>query len=604
MDHITSPFAVAEARPMYRLRRYFPERQPVHGPAALLIPPLMMSAEVFDLDTADGPVAALHRAGIDPWVIDFGSPATEEGGWTRTLDDHVLAVSAAVDTMRERTGGDIHLVGYCQGGMFGYLTAAHRGGAGLASLVGIGSMVDWTAAGLPFGPRVANHFAETVREGARITDTVLKIWWDLVDPVSSLRNRLRGLRNPGDVPSDPVAERHRRFMAGEGRIGYPGPAASDLLRQFAIGNRLWSGGFVVDGRVLDMSEVSCPILGVVGLRDQLAPGASVRGIEHAARNAPVYEVSVDAGHYKLVAGRHAATITWPTVAGWLNWAHGDGALPDTVSVMTDPGTRPPRNRTRAQRLLFAPPRPPRAGRILPDTRVSLGRALGARTSTRDLLLHDGRAISEVAVNEQVDRVVRTLIGAGIRPGAQVGVVMSARPAALFSMAALSRLGAVAVLLPADGDLATAMGLSGIDSVIADPALPGLPARDVIDLDAVDPDAVRLPRWYTPNAGTAEQPAFVTVTHTAAGPAVERITNRQWHSRVLSAGLSSGLDYRDTLYCAGALHDPDMTAAMGAAVLCGARIALSGSTEPEFTGPEILRYGASVVARSGKHPLRL
>jgi putative long chain acyl-CoA synthase len=49
-------------------------------------------------------VAHLAAAGIDPWVVDFGAPENEEGGLERTLTDHVLAVSDAVDRVREQTG--------------------------------------------------------------------------------------------------------------------------------------------------------------------------------------------------------------------------------------------------------------------------------------------------------------------------------------------------------------------------------------------------------------------------------------------------------------------------------------------------------------------
>ena len=49
-------------------------------------------------------VSILSRAGIDPWVVDFGSPEKEEGGLDRTLNDHVMAVSEAVDSVYAATG--------------------------------------------------------------------------------------------------------------------------------------------------------------------------------------------------------------------------------------------------------------------------------------------------------------------------------------------------------------------------------------------------------------------------------------------------------------------------------------------------------------------
>ena len=56
------------------------------------------------------------------------------------------------------------------------------------------------------------------------------------------------------------------------------------------------------------------------------------------------------------------------------------------------------------------------------------------------------------MNRRIDNVVRGLIEVGVRQGEHVGVLMETRPSALVAIAALSRLGAVAVLLKPDVDL--------------------------------------------------------------------------------------------------------------------------------------------------------
>ena len=121
---VPSPFQIIQSVPMYRLRRYFPPdarpgaKRP--GPPVLMVHPMMMSADMWDVTRDAGAVGILHMAGIDPWVIDFGSPDKVEGGMDRNLADHVVALSEAIDTVKEVTGRDVHLAGYSQGGMFAY----------------------------------------------------------------------------------------------------------------------------------------------------------------------------------------------------------------------------------------------------------------------------------------------------------------------------------------------------------------------------------------------------------------------------------------------------------------------------------------------------
>ena len=107
-----SPFDVVAEQPNYRLRRYFPEDLPADSVPILLIPPLMMATAVWDVSPSSSAVVDLHKEGIDAWVVDFGDPGHEPGGLERTLTDHVIAVSDAVDRVVAATGRSVVLAGY------------------------------------------------------------------------------------------------------------------------------------------------------------------------------------------------------------------------------------------------------------------------------------------------------------------------------------------------------------------------------------------------------------------------------------------------------------------------------------------------------------
>src|SRR5918999_1487700 len=121
----SSPYDVVAEEVTYRLRKYFPGDLDAKAvPHVLLVPPLMLAADVYDVAPSTSAVGILRDNGVQPWVVDFGSPEKEEGGLERTLADHVVAVSDAVETVREAGGADVNLAGYSQGGMFAYQTAA------------------------------------------------------------------------------------------------------------------------------------------------------------------------------------------------------------------------------------------------------------------------------------------------------------------------------------------------------------------------------------------------------------------------------------------------------------------------------------------------
>lgn len=624
-DEPPSPYEVVDSTPTYRLRRYFPDIEP-GGPIALFVPPLMYTADVFDIDIAAGPVSTLQRAGLAPWVVDFGSPATEENGWRRDLADHVLAVASAVEYLRAQSNRDVHLIGYCQGGMFCYQAAAYLQGVGVASIVTIASMVDWDASSVPFGPRVAGYCADRVGSSPPITDPWLQVWFNLVNPVTRMKRRISLLRQLHDREAMLPNERRRRFVAGEGRLGYPGPAAADLLRQFAKNNRLLQGGFVIRGEALTLADLTCPILAIVGLVDQLAPPAAVRGIRRAAPAASVYEVCVDAAHYPLVAGDPAETVTWPSTVDWIRWLEDGGAQPESIVPMAESNFRPPERETLLERWRFAGPPQARLGPVWPGRRVSLGRVAAERAPASECLIHDGRVHTAEAVNRRIDDLVRSLIAAEVRPAAEVGVVIGPHPGALVVLAAVSRLGAVAVLVPTGEDLEAALLLSGVTTVISDadhlPSLRGLRPQVLVfrddpesghpdatsgglatDLGAIDPARVRLPDWYTPNPGRARDVAFRCVFRSDRGLAVETITNHQWAVSSYSCAASMGLSSRDTMYIPATLGVPSDLAKLGGALAGDARIAFPGATNRTALADYVRRYGVTWIAPAGAEPVR-
>ena len=175
------------------------------------------------------------------------------------------------------------------------------------------------------------------------------------------------------------------------------------------------------------------------------------------------------------------------------------------------------------------PRLARLGRLEPHTRVSLGLLLdeqARRAPEAEFFLFEDRAYSHEAVKRRIDNVVRGLLSLGVRQGEHVGVLMSTRPSGLSVVAALNRLGAVAVLMRPDGagrsarpSSAACRGSSPTPSSPRRAREAGAAevlvlggggeerdlGRGVIDMERIDPDRVELPAWYRPNPGRAERP---------------------------------------------------------------------------------------------------
>ncbi|WP_156747911.1 acyl-CoA synthetase [Mycobacterium sp. 1465703.0] len=693
---VPSPSQIVESVPMYKLRRYFPpdsrRGQSPLGPPVLMVHPMMMSADMWDVTRDEGAVGILHAHGIDPWVIDFGEPDKVEGGMRRTLADHIVALSQAIDTVKDVTGNDIHLVGYSQGGMWCYQVAAYRRSKSLASIVTFGSPVDTLAAlpmGIPanFAAPAANFMADHVFSRLAIPSWMARTGFQMLDPLKTAKARVDFVRQLHDREALLPREQQRRFLEREGWIAWSGPAISELLKQFIAHNRMMTGGFAVNGQMVTLTDITCPVLAFVGEVDDIGQPASVRGIRRAAPDAEVYESRIRTGHFGLVVGTKAAQQSWPTVAEWVEWLSTGGDKPASIDLMadqpeehTDSGValssriahglgeaseaavgivRGAANtvvaanksvRTLAVETARTLPRLVRLGQINDHTRISLGRIIEEQAHDApqgEFLLFDGRVHTYEAVNRRINNVVRGLIDVGVRQGDRVGVLMETRPSALVAIAALSRLGATAVVMRPDADLAASVRLGGVTELLTDPTnldavlasdrqglrqvlvLGGGESRDlhlpedsdVIDMEQIDPDAVELPGWYRPNPGLARDLAFIAFTAAGGELVARQITNYRWAVSAFGTASTAALDRRDTVYCLTPLHhESALLVSLGGAVVGGTRIALSRGLDRHRFVQEVRQYGVTVVSYTwsmlreivddpafvlhGNHPVRL
>ena len=518
-----APYEVVLDDPRFTLRRYSGDSD--HAPASgaprsvLLVPPLMVTSEIYDISPELSAVGWLSAQGVDVWLIDFGTPETHEGGMKRTLDDHIQGVDHAISEVVRRTGDAVHLVGYSQGGMFCYQVAAFRRSTGIASIVTFGSPVDIHRNLPAVSDSVAGRLIGLAR---RAMDGPLKELegvpgfltsrgFKLLAPRQELKHLIGTLGLLHDRDALEAREPRRKFLGGEGFISWPGPAFREFVDQVVVDNRMTVGGIVVAGRTLSMNDITCPVLFFVGTRDDIARPASVRAIARVATRADLYESTIAAGHFGLVVGSNAMNVSWPTVAEWLAFVDTGGPCPPQIH-------RPGQLKTSAEsetaeqgstrwgrtKLLYdlatdvidgvwhrladvsdevgdivdslrwQLPRLSRLESLTPDTPISLSLALSEQAETladAPFFLWKGKAYTYRQADRRVTQMAALLAEElGVRRGDVVGVLMANHPDYLSVVAACSRLGAVAALLNSDSrgvSLTQALASAAADFLVTD-----------------------------------------------------------------------------------------------------------------------------------------
>ena len=191
---VPSPFQIIAERTDVPVAAYFPpdSRQGQAGAASGVDgAPDDDVCRYVGRPSRDGAVGILH-GGIDPWVIDFGSPDKVEGGMQRNLADHVVALTKPSTPSRR------HRARRPPGGLFaGRHVRLPDGGLppskDLASIVGFGSPVD-TLAALPMVPpsgcRGRRLHGRSRVQPIDIPGWMARTGFQMLDPIKTAKARI------------------------------------------------------------------------------------------------------------------------------------------------------------------------------------------------------------------------------------------------------------------------------------------------------------------------------------------------------------------------------------------------------------------------------
>ncbi|MCA9689263.1 MAG: AMP-binding protein, partial [Myxococcales bacterium] len=426
-----------------------------------------------------------------------------------------------------------------------------------------------------------------------------------------------------------------------------------------VHNRMMTGGFVIAGRSVTLADITAPVLCFVGERDEFARPRAVRAIDRAAPRAPLFERSADAGHFGLVVGAGALETTWSTVTRWVLWRAGKGPQPAEIVDVRGGG----RARQRAARaggddligevreaiwdqlglglrdvtesarwVRWQVPRLLSLVPVLLRGRVNIGRLLAERAAARPndtLFLWRGRAYSYAEADARVNKLARALLARGVSPKGHVGILMDNHPDYLTSLLALSRIGAVAVLLNpgvrgpvlehalAAGKVeqiltsperaAAAVEAAGADAVArvylvsahseasAALGLESLHERVQADGDDGPPQGLAL------NPGRAEELAWLMFTSGTTGrPKAAKMTNSRVLGAATLAAVGAGMTARDTVYVSLPLyHATGLVLGATAGFIAGSRVVLAPRFSVSRFWDDVRRHGVTVVLYVGE-----
>jgi polyhydroxyalkanoate synthase len=319
-----TPASIIAEAPQCTVFRYVaPEggTAPTRDLPVLLVPPLAAPPICFDLRRGCSLVEHLLAAGHPTYLVDYGQIgfSDRELGLEHWIED---VLPAAIRTVSADAGGrPVQLVGWCLGGIMALLAVAADQGLPVDRIATVGSPFDFTEV------RLLQALTPVMRFGGeRVLDPLYRFLGGAPAPLvrrvfqltsidKELTKPLAKLLNLDDREYLAQIEAVDHFMRH--MHAYPGRTFGQLYHRFFRVNDLADGHLALDGRDIDLADVTVAVLSVAGDSDVLAPVAAVHHVGALLPNAAEVRLEVGpGGHLGVLAGRGARATTWAWIDGF------------------------------------------------------------------------------------------------------------------------------------------------------------------------------------------------------------------------------------------------------------------------------------------------
>ena len=297
----------------------------------VLVPPLGVTTETFDLMPQRSLVRYMVAAGFKVYLVDWGKPKKEHSHLG--LEDYSYSMLGdALETIREHSGSEeLSLMGWCMGGL---LCLLHQGlvqDKRIRNIITVASPIDLETgsgviAGLTGVAQALNGPAQLVSNYTNLRLSALDparlslppwlttLVFKLTDPIGSVTtywDLVTRLADREFVESHSTTSDYLNNM-----LRYPG----GVLKDFAgtvVENKLAGGRVEVGDRLAELDAIESNLLAFAGEKDILVPPEiAEKAVEIVASKDKEFRIA-PGGHMGVIIGSKAQDAVWAESVEWL-----------------------------------------------------------------------------------------------------------------------------------------------------------------------------------------------------------------------------------------------------------------------------------------------
>lgn len=289
-----------------------------HEVPVLLVPPLMVSNDIFDLTPSHSFVNELLKNGFNVYLIDFQKPDARDSNVG--LDSYILdkLYRAVFMTKKHTAVNQISLVGYCLGATFSlaYSCSSINIKEDIKNVVSISGPVDFRH--LNFFNKIIeprrNFWIRLVNAYGYLPKTLIMLMFKFSNPMGFIKRPFKLLKNIRNKKYLEKSKAVNRFFNNFYNI----PAEAFHQATNAIEkNALINGSMKLMDVSFNLSDFNANLLTIAGAKDTFTPAESVSAVHQYINTSDANHVEFPFGHLSIMNSSKAKETTWSTAIDWL-----------------------------------------------------------------------------------------------------------------------------------------------------------------------------------------------------------------------------------------------------------------------------------------------
>ncbi|MFZ2077121.1 MAG: alpha/beta fold hydrolase [Xanthobacteraceae bacterium] len=299
----------------WRLRDYGGQDQ---SRSLLIVAAPIKRPYIWDLSPSTSAIRFCLRRGLHVHLLEW-MPASSHAG-NCGIDDCVLAIAEAVETITVAQGTKPYLIGHSLGGTLAAIYGAFLPES-IRGIVLLGAPLCFERSESHFRDALVTLVPQNISDSDPFPGSLLSYASALASPGTFVWSRLTdAVMSIADPLAMEIHARVERWALDE--IPLPGKLVHHIVDWLYRENRFFRGVLKIDGKFVGPSSLSVATLAVINTADDVAPPISVKPFADAmAEKVQIIEYSGERGvclqHLGILVGRHAQARVWPRILSWL-----------------------------------------------------------------------------------------------------------------------------------------------------------------------------------------------------------------------------------------------------------------------------------------------